>query len=369
MTFRAAPALFLLVLAACPAPQAGREAEKADARPPDYDQFKQHARNLQSYIDAMLLCGSTQARDWEEAKRQFELLQPLFIFKEDPELIREFRAGSVTARQELARRGVILRSMLIFGDGTYDRAKWEEARKTLMDSGEPGQVLLVTTLLRHLLNGQNQDIWPHIRYTLGETGRVGLETSASLARELANNSPANTAIFHMADLVQVTMVVISFGDAGRPTLEELARNPKPNVRRATAKAIGDSRDGGAAPILIRLLTDPDYSVRATAAEAAGALASAKSEIGPALLGRVGQERDGKVLEKVLRSIGDLYYNEAVPDLIRVLEVPSRDVSEAAMQALYIITGEKLVRKEQWIEWYRTRYADWLKKKQKPATPK
>ncbi len=368
MTLRAAPALLLLALAACPAPQqdAGPEA-RGDTRPPDYEQFKAHARNLQLYIDAMLLCGSTQARDWEEAKRQFELLQPLFIFKEDPDLIREFRAGSVSARQELARRGVILRSMLVFGNGTYDRGKWEEARKTLMEAGEAGQVLLVTTLLKQLLNGQNQDIWPHIRYTLGECGKIGLETSSGLARELAANSPAITPIFHMDDLVQVTMVVIAYGDGGRPVLEELSRSPKPNVRRATAKAIGESRDGSAAPMLTRLLADPEYPVRATAAEGAGALASARGEMGAALVYRIGKERDGKVLEKVLRSIGDLYYVEAVPQLMQVLEVPSREISEAAMQALYIITGEKLVRKDQWQEWYRSKYKDWLKKKQQPKT--
>lgn len=368
MIVRAAPALLLLLLAACPSPEPRGDGQKADAPPPDYEHFKQHARNLQLYIDAMLLCASTQARDWEEAKRQFELLQPMFIFKEDPELIKEFRAGSVAARQELARRGVILRSMLVFGNGTYDRGKWEEARKTLMEAGEAGQVLLVTTLLKQLLNGANQDIWPHIRFTLGETGKIGLETTASLARELAQNAPAITPIFHMDDLVQVTMVVIGFGDGGRATLEELVKSPKPNVRRAAAKAIGDSRDGSAAPLLIRLLADPEYPVRATSAEGAGALASARNEMGSALVARLGQERDGKVLEKVLRSIGDLYYHEAIPQLMQVLEVPSREISETAMQALYIITGEKFLRKDQWQEWYRVRYPEWLKKKQqKPGS--
>ena len=56
-------------------------------------------------------------------------------------------------------------------------------------------------------------------------------------------------------------------------------------------------------------------------------------------------------------------------LIQVLEVPSREISEAAMQALYIITGEKLLRKDQWQDWYRTRYPDWLKKKQQKSAPK
>jgi len=362
MTFHTAPCVLLLALAAC-APAAGRPGEADRAAPePDLEMMRQYSRNLQQYVDAMLLCGSTEARDWEEAKRQFEVLQPLYVFKEDPRLIREFRAGGEAARKELARRGVLLRSMLIFGTGSYDRAKWEEARKTLMDAGEPGQVLLSTTLLKLLLNGQYQELWPHLRFALVESGPIALETSAGLARQLAQNAPANTPVFQMDDLVQVLMVVIGFGDAGRPAVEELAQSPKPNVRRAVARAIGESRDGSAAPSLIRLMADPEYPVRATAAEAAGALASAKVTLGPELVGRIGKERDSKVLEKVLRSIGDLYYGDGIPDLMKVLDVPSREIAEAAMQALYIITGEKYLRREQWQEWYRTRYADWKKRK-------
>ncbi|HZE99628.1 MAG TPA: HEAT repeat domain-containing protein [Planctomycetota bacterium] len=365
MNPRSALLLLLPLLAACSDAPKGPTQEQKEIPPPDMGMLRQQSKNLQAYVDALLLCGSTQARDWEDAKRQFELLQPLFIFKEDPQLIRDFRAGSETARMELARRGVILRSMLMFGNGVYDRTKWEEARKTLMEAGEPGQVLLVTTLLKMLLNGQNQELWPNIRFTLVDSGPLALETSMGLARELAQSAPENTPVFHMDDLVQVLMVVIGFGDAGRPLVEAMARSPKGNVRRATARAIGESRDGGAAPTLLVLLEDPVYAVRATAAEAAGALASAKNVLGPALVARIGKERDGKVLEKVLRSIGDQYYYQAVPDLIRVLEVPSREVAEAAMQALYIITGEKLLRREQWGEWYRTRYPDWLQKKQTP----
>jgi len=362
MKLHAAPVL-LLLLAACAPTSTRADLAKNDNSAPDIESIRQQSKNLQQYVDAMLLCGSTQAADWETAKRQFDLLQPLFVFKEDPELIREFRGGSESARKELARRGVLLRSMLIFGNGAYDRGKWEEARRTLMDAGEPGQFLLVTTLLKLLLNGQNQELWPNIRYTLCESGKVGLETSAGLAKQLADNSPPNTPIFHMDDLVQVLMVMIGFGDAGRPVLDELAKHYKPNVRRAVARAIGDSRDGTAAPTLIVLLNDPEYSVRATAAEAAGALASSRATLGPALVDRLGKERDGKVLEKVLRSIGDLYYAAGIPDLIRVLEVPSREIAEASMQALYIITGEKYLRREQWVEWYRVKYPEWKKRKE------
>src|SRR4029079_4819117 len=168
----------------------------------DLDILKRNSRNLQAYIDAMLLAGSTQPGDWAESKKQFELVPPFFVFQEDPELIRQFRAGSDTARRELARRGVLLRSVQVLSSG-YDRGKWEEARKTLVDAGEPGQVLLCTTLLGMLLNGQNIQIFPQIRFALAESGPFALETTAGLAKELAAQTPADAAVFNMDDLAPV----------------------------------------------------------------------------------------------------------------------------------------------------------------------
>lgn len=358
-TFRAAIAGLALALSACADPAAAPK-PKDDSAMLDADAMRRYSKDLQQYADAMLLCGSTSAADWEEAKHQFEALLPFFVFQEDPELIRQFRGGSDAARKELARRGVILRSALVLS-GAFDRAKWEEARKTLMASGEAGQVLLSTTLLKLLLNGQNQEIWPHIRFMLVESGSIAMDTTIGLARELANQTPPETAVFRIDDLVQVTMVVIGFGDPGRPALEDLARNSKPNVRRSVARAIGESRDGASAPILSRLLDDSSWAVRSAAALAMGQLASARKVAGPALVERLGKERDAKVLRDVLRAIGDLLYIDAIPDLIKVLEVPSRETAEASMQALYILTGEKLLRRDQWNDWYRLQYPEWKRK--------
>jgi hypothetical protein len=338
------------------------KARKAEDSKVDMTMLVQYSKNLQQYIDAMLLCGSTLAVDWEEAKRRFDLLHPFFVFQEDPDLIRELKAGSTAARQELARRGVILRSMLVFVGGAYDRAKWEDARKTLMDSGEVGQVLLSTTLLKMLLNGQNQELWPHVRFTLVESGPLALETTAGLAKEVAARTPAETAVFALEDLVQLFMVLIAFGDGGRPALEEHSRSPKVNVRRSVARAIGDSKDGSAIQILMRLQEDPEWMVRMAAAAAMGQMGSVRSTAGPALVARLGKERDGLVFRTSLRAIGDLMYADAIPDLMKVLEVPSRETVEKAMEALYIITGEKFLRKEQWVQWYATRYEDWKKRR-------
>lgn len=352
-----------LPLAACETTSGGPSKGKpADEAKIDGTRLVQYSKNIQEYIDAMLLCGSTIPSDWEEAKRRFDLLHPFFVFKEDPELIRDFKGGSAAARQELARRGVVLRSMLVFVSGPYNRAKWDDARKALMDSGEAGQVLLCTTLLKMLLNGQNQELWPHVRFTLAESGPMALETTAGVAKEVAERTPADTAVFAMDDLVQLYMVLIAFGDAGRPAMEEHSRSPKVNVRRSVARAIGESKDGSSVQILMRLQEDPEWMVRMAAASAMGQMSSVRSTAGPALVARLGKERDGLVYRTTLRAIGDLMYADAVPDLIQVLEVPSRDTVEKAMEALYIITGEKFLRKEQWMEWYRTRYADWKKRR-------
>lgn len=340
-----------------------------DADSIDPEVMRRYGRNLQEYIDAMLLCGSTLAADWEEAKRRFDVLHPFLVFKEDPDLIRQFKAGSVEARKELARRGSILRSVLVFSSGPYDRGRWEDARKVLMDSGEAGQVLLVTTLLKMLLNGQHQETWMHIRFALAESGPIALETASGLARELAAAAPADTAIFKMDDLVQVFMVLVSFGDGGRVHLEELSKSGKVNVRRSVARAIGESKDGSGVQILIRLLTDSDWMVRMTAANAMGQMTSVRTTAGPALMDRLTKERDGLVFRTTLRALGDLLYVDAIPELMKVLEVPSRETVDVAMQSLYILTGEKFLRKEDWMTWYRTRYPDWLAKRKSKIGPK
>src|SRR5579863_368254 len=140
MSLRGASLLVVLLLGACSG-SAGPSAKKPEAMAANInpEMVRQYSRFLQQYISALLLCGSTAPADWEEAKRQFDLIHPFFVFNEDPGLISDFKAGSVTARQELARRGAMLQSILVLSSGVYDREKWDNARKVLMDAGEPGQ--------------------------------------------------------------------------------------------------------------------------------------------------------------------------------------------------------------------------------------
>jgi hypothetical protein len=360
MPLRRAALALLLALAACTGSRGDAAKDPNDPGKVDLNLLKRNSRNLQDYIGAMLKAGSLNPGDWAEAKKEFDLVHPFFVFQEDPELIRQFKAGSETARKELARRGMLLQSVVTLSSG-YNREKWDAARKTLIDAGEPGQVLLCTTLLGMLLNGQNIQIFPQIRFALAESGPFALETTAGLAKELAAQTPADAAIFNMDDLVQILMVIISFGDAGRGVLDEFSRSPKPNVRRCVARAIGESRDGSALSTLLRLQVDPEWTVRMSATQSMGGMTSVRSVAGPALVDRLGKEKDGLVFRATLRAIGDLLYADAVPDLMKVLELPSRETLEAAMGALYILTGEKHLSREKWYEWYRTRYPDWKKK--------
>ncbi|MBI4766358.1 MAG: HEAT repeat domain-containing protein [Deltaproteobacteria bacterium] len=118
-------------------------------------------------------------------------------------------------------------------------------------------------------------------------------------------------------------------------------------------------DTAGAGMLIRLLSeDPAWTVRATAAEAAGKMGPARAEVGPALVACLGKEKEVTVLRRVLQAIGEIHYEEGIPDLMKAIDSPSLTLSEAAMYSLYRLTGEKLLRKEEWQEWYRVKYPPW-----------
>jgi hypothetical protein len=327
----------------------------------DVDLATVSARTLRQYVDALVLCGSTVPSDWQAAIRELDLMHPFHVFKEDVALIKDFRAGSEPARRELARRGGLLKSMLAFS-GPYDKERWDQARTTLLGAGEAGQVLLVTTLLKLLIDGTFRENWHHLRYQLVETGKPAFETSVALLRELVSRAPADKPLFKHDDVVQVLSVVIGFGDAGRPLVQELSVSEKANVRRCVAEAVGETRDVSNVPILLGLLSkDPSWPVRAAAAEACRRMSAARKTVGPALVDRVGKETESYVMHRILRAIADVEYADGVPVLLRATEVPSASTVEAAMQALYVLTGERFRTREQWAAWYRTAYPQWRKK--------
>jgi hypothetical protein len=318
-------------------------------------------RQLRDYTDALLLCGSAVPSDWAEGRKRLDIMHPFHVFREDPALIEALRKGDAGARKELARRGGMLRAMLTFGE-KYERAKWDEARKTLLAAGEAGEALLTTLLLQLLIDAGSRPNWEHLRYQLVESGKPALETTTALARGLAEKAPAETALFASDDLTQLFLVLIAFGDAGRPAVEEFSRHEKPNVRRCMAQAIGEARDDVSAATLARYLTsDPSWIVRAAAAEACRRMGPSRRLLGPLLAKRVGEEKEGYVLRRVLRAIGDIGWADGVPALIAALESPSLETAEAAMAALYVLTGERHNKRERWVEWYRANFAAWKAK--------
>jgi hypothetical protein len=344
------------------------EPKEVESPPVDLELVRQMGKTHQQYVDALLLCGSARALDWEEARRQLDLIHPYHVFDEDPELIRRFRAGDNAARVELGRRGLILNALMVFPKG-YDRRKWDEARKILVEAGQPGQILLSTTLIEILMNGQFREMWDPARMTLVDVGPVALETVIGWARELAARTPPDTAIFRIDDLAGAGVALISFGEKGLAVFDELAKSPKRNVRRACARAIGEAVLTGEAhaiqealtraTILVRMVSeDADWTVRAAAAESLGRMSGAKTLAGRSLCDRMKKERDRVVLKAIIESIGELKYEDSVPDLMIMIEVPVIETVNLVMNALYHVTGERLTRKELWLQWYATEYARW-----------
>src|SRR5688500_4148347 len=138
---RRSAALLLAALAACAPSSSYNAAPIPPILPPDQgaasmavEFAKISIKQRREYVDALVLCGSPVPSDWAEARSRLDVMHPFHVFKEDPQLIAGLRRGDEPSRRELARRGGLLRAMLTFS-GKHDRAKWDEARKTLLAGG------------------------------------------------------------------------------------------------------------------------------------------------------------------------------------------------------------------------------------------
>jgi hypothetical protein len=323
----------------------------------DLQFVRNSSKTYDEYVAALVRCNSALPADRAQAVRAFETLHPFCVFKDDPDLIRRFRSGDEAARVELGRRGTLLTNQAVFFR-PYDGAKWDEARRAMMASEPGGPDILVWTLLQILLSAQYRDARVHVRYTLVQAGNPALEMAVALVRSLADRS-ADTAVSSVEDLIQLAVLLIEFGDRGRPHVEDLSRHRTANVRRGMAGGIGEAMDVASAKVLGRLVSeDPEWVVRAAAADAAGRMGPARKTLGPTLVACLGKEKDQGVLRRILQAIGEMHYEEAVPDLMKMLETPNLVTAEKAMYALYRITGEKLTRKEDWQSWYVKKYPLW-----------
>lgn len=324
--------------------------------------YRNYARQVREYTDALLMCASPDPARWEEAKRRLAVLHPFRVFDEDPELIRRFREGDDEARKELGRRGAAIESVLVFGED-YDKNRWDTARATLTALGPPGKALLVRALVGILLDGQRQPLWRLARFALVEVGPFALETVAAVAGELGRRSPADSPVFKLDDLAQMTLALLAFGEEGRPHVERLVTHEKANVRRAVARAMGEALDESNIPVLVKMaLDDASWAVRTQAVRSLGRMTRSRDRVGKALLSQVREERDPKVRKELLIAIGAVGYVEAIPTLVAMLDFPDAETIALAVEALYRVTGIRKQRKSQWLEWYRTEYPEWLRRR-------
>ncbi|GEM_PF-3132479 len=349
----------LIFASACAS--SSRPPEARGTKPIDPGVFVEVSKVFHEYIAALKLLDSPRSSDWEEGRRKLETLKFAY-FAEDRILIEKFRTGTPEdrelSRKELARRGKMLELVLVF-TRPYAPATWEHARREMMALGEGAPEFLTISLLKILIHGRFREVWSQIRYHLVGIGDTAFETTVELSRKWADSTPA-TPIWKQEDLVQLFLAILGFGERGRTTLGEFAKHRTWNVRKAVARAVGDSGDVGSSAILVGYLEgDVDWQVKAAAAEAMGRLRPAKRSLGPVLVERMKKERDAFVRHEIIRALGVLKWAGAVPDLMRVLELPNYETVQFAMESLYFLTGERLTTPSQWKSWYATSYPKWI----------
>jgi len=341
--------------AACGAPPA--EPEAGPMITPDT--FKPLTDTYRDYVASLVKLGSALPAERAEGLRWLEI-NAYAYFSDDRAFIARASTGDEAALKELARRGKILDSMFAFW-GKVDLEKWNDARRTICALGEDARVVLVTTLIRMLLNGQYQTSWSSIRFQLVEIGDDALQTSVALFRAKAEQTP-DTIIFREDDLVQIALVVLGFGERGRPSILEFAKSERLNVRKAVVRAVGEGRAVEYLPLVRGILVgDPIWVVRASAAKALGDLRAARPSAGTALMEALSTEKDRSVRPYIVSALGKLVYEDAVPILIRTLDAPDYDLAEKTMFALCQITGERLLTQDAWRRWYERDYQRWREK--------
>ncbi|MDP6958545.1 MAG: HEAT repeat domain-containing protein [Planctomycetota bacterium] len=355
---------FLILLTSCSGSPSKRDSK---VNPIDPTVVLHYEKSFTEYVEILLLLGSEKRADREEAAKRLELLSFAY-FPDDPQLIRAFQtstpAESEAARKELVRRGQMLDAIRVFTE-PYSRVVWNQARKKIISLGEDSRAFLVDTLLRLLINGTYRKVWTQLRHQLVECGGMALETTAELARIKADKTPT-TAIWKQDDLVQLFMVMLSFGSQGRPFLEKLSIHSNWNVRKALAKAIGTSLSGDYLDLLEKLLShDKNWQVKAAAAESLGHFRYLRDRVGTFLLKRIREEKDNFVLHKVILAVGRVHYTKGIPRLVTLLEHPNQETVQASMEALYDLTGERLNTSIAWQKWYRDKYPAWVQKQKSP----
>ncbi len=347
-----------LLLAACAAP--GGPAPSDDGRMVTPASFKPLTDTYREYVACLVRLKAPLPEDRRDALNRLEAINYSF-FEDDRALIAKARGGDEPARVELVRRGETLDALFVFW-GKVNLKTWNEARVRICALGEDARILLVTTLLRMLINGQFREDWMAIRYQLVKVGDDAFATALELLRRKAADTP-DTPIFKQDDLVQLLILVLEFKEKGRDPFLEMAGHPKYNVRKSVVRAVGEAQASEYVDVAVRLLAaDANWEVRAAAAQALGHLRTARAAAGKALLDRLSVERDPLVRGYIVTGLGDLGVDDAVPVLISVLDVPDVELQDKAVLAHVEITGVRLGNAGSWRAWFAKDYPAWRRKR-------
>src|SRR5262245_20377990 len=226
----------LAALCGCAAPPPEEPPKQGPVVTPEI--VKPLTEAYREFVGALVALDSPSPRERSDAMKKLEVSQYGY-FPDDRNLIAKAGAGDDAARKELIRRGRILDAMFVFW-GNADSATWNDARERIVALGQDAKIILVNTLLRMLLNGQLQNRWSQIRFQLVAIGDESFDTAVALFKAKADATP-DSIIFRKDDMVQVALVILGFGEKARPVIEQHAKSPRFNVRRAIALSLGEGK--------------------------------------------------------------------------------------------------------------------------------
>ena len=117
---------------------------------------------------------------------------------------------------------------------------------------------------------------------------------------------------------------------------QLIRDQNENIRRSAIEILNQTKDERAVKHLIDATTDDDWWVRERAADALGEIGDAKAL--PALLKMLGG--DPRSVPAALRAIGKLGNDQALSQLLPMIERPEKEIRIEAVNAVSKLTSQK-----------------------------
>lgn len=301
------------------------QAQEPDARAA-LRQWDSTIGRFQTYLAALNRFGSPSSDEWRHAIRELKTL-PEHLWAPDKVFV-DAALTSPAARRELHRRGQVYTLGQVFSE-EYDAIKWERAWSQLRELGDSAVDYTSELLLRQLLTAHRREAWEPIRYYLIECGDRGrdftLKMVESLVKDVAEReAAAGGGVVPNASLNQCLQVLIGFGDQTRGRIQALVRDRSPQVRATVAAALGDSRDPALFPALTALAADPEWGVRAAAAEGLGEHRYRRADAARVLSGRLAAESNATVKLKILESMGRLRDPSTIEPMVAALEATEKE---------------------------------------------